>query len=145
MDDGVDGADILQKLIAKSSSLTRALNQSSNIPNFYLSGRDFFWLGHSDQFFDLPVEDGNLSYVRINGAERVVASLSLLSFRKGIEECALPNIRIAHNPARSRAKAPLNGSQNQSLSSPLLTKKNGNVRMQHQLNLNKKFMDQNKL
>jgi len=99
MNNRMDTPDILQEPISHSRSLIRSFHKAGYIPYFNLSWRHLVWFGNFDQALDLPIMNSHLGHIGVNGAEGVVACLSLLGLRQCIEKRRLANIRIAYYAA----------------------------------------------
>jgi len=75
MNDGISGADIVQKLVAQTLSLGRALHQTRDIHEFYDGIGLLFWLVHVGEPVQPLVRNSHRTNVGLYGAERVVCGL----------------------------------------------------------------------
>ena len=92
MNDGVGTANVLQKLVAKSRTLRRALHQTGNVHKFN-DGRGFFVrLIHLRQLVQPCVRHSHHAHIRLDGAEGIVGALRP-GVGNGIKQRAFSYIR----------------------------------------------------
>ena len=91
VNDGIGAADVLQKLIAQTSALRRALHQTCNVHEFDDGGGLFVWLVHLGQLVQPRIGYGHHAHVGLDGAEGIVGALRP-GVGDGVEQCALAHV-----------------------------------------------------
>ena len=99
MDDGVDLADIAQKLVAEPLAFRGAAHQAGDVDEGEPRRHDNRRLGQRRQRIEPAVRHRNLADIRLDGAERIIRRLRRRSFGQRIEERRLADIRQADDAA----------------------------------------------
>ncbi len=91
MNDRVGLANVREKLVAKSFTISRALDQAGDVDELHDSGNDFFWMNDIGELAQSRVGNFHHPDVRLDGAERIVRRLRTRS-RKRVEECRFSDV-----------------------------------------------------
>ena len=92
----MDASDILQEPVSHACSFVGSFDEACDVPYFNLCWRHLLWLRDFDQVLDSPIVNSHLGHVWFNGAEGIVACLSLLGLRQCVEKGGLTNVWIAY-------------------------------------------------
>ena len=96
MNDGVGGADVAQKLVAKTLALGSALDKTGDVHKFNDGGGKLLRLVEIPQPFQPLVRHGDHADIGLDGAEGVVGRLCA-GVCDGVEEGAFAHIGKTHD------------------------------------------------
>ena len=91
MHDGVDFANMAQKLVAKPFAMACASNEACDVDKLDACRRYFLSVIHLSQHFKSLVRHIDHADVWLNRAKRIVGALSA-SFCDSVKKCALANV-----------------------------------------------------
>ena len=97
--DGIDFADVGQKLVAEALALGGAAHQAGDVDKGKPRWDDLPGLGYGGEFIEALVRYTDLANVRLDGAERVVRRLRSRGLRQRVEEGRLADVRQTHDAA----------------------------------------------
>ena len=99
MGDGVDFADIGEKLIAEPLAFRRAAHQAGDIDECEPRRHDDRRLGERSQRVEPLIRHRDLADIRLDGAERIIRRLRGRGFGQRVEEGRLADIGQADDAA----------------------------------------------
>src|SRR5213075_1721263 len=85
LDDGVDFADVAEKLVAETFTLGGTLDQPGDIDELDGGGNDDGSFGKFCERLEARIGNGYNAEVRIDGAERIVGGLGFARVRDRVE------------------------------------------------------------
>jgi hypothetical protein len=99
MRDGVNLADVGEKLIAETLPFRCAAHQAGDIDECEPRRHDLFGLGELGEFVEARIGNRNLADIGLNGAERIVRRLRGRRFGQRVEQRGLADVRQTNNSA----------------------------------------------
>ena len=99
MGDGVNLADIAEKLVTQPFALGSTAHQTGNINETQARRHTLGGTCNIGQRIKARVGHGNIANIRFNGAKRKIGGLRGGGFCQGVEQCGFADIRQAHNTA----------------------------------------------